>query len=128
MHILDHRLHKVGMVLFCVSIFSCFSSIAANMLAHDFAVAHYGLFVALSAGLPALGGAIFGIRMQGDFGSTAERSLNTAGDLALISNILLKPGTSLARQTDLTEAAAATMLADLTEWRRAYHRRTLEIG
>lgn len=128
MHMLDHRLHKLGMVLFCVSIFSCFLSITANLLAHDFASAHSSLFVVSSAGLPALGGAIFGIRMQGDFGSTAERSLNTAGDLALISDILLKPGTSLARQTDLTEAAAATMLADLAEWRRAYHRRTLEIG
>ena len=128
MHLLDHRLHQAGMVLFCVSIFSCFVSIGTNLLAHDFANAHAALFVVSSAGLPALGGAIFGLRMQGDFGSTAERSLITAGDLERISEALAKPGTSLARQTDLTEAAAATMLADLTEWRRAYHRRTLELG
>jgi hypothetical protein len=128
MHLLDHRLHKAGMVLFCVSIFSCFVSIGTNLLAHDFANAHSALFVVSSAGLPALGGAIFGIRMQGDFGTTAERSLTTAGDLARITDALAKPDLSLARQTDLTEAAAATMLADLTEWRRAYHRRTLELG
>jgi hypothetical protein len=128
MHLLDHRLHKAGMVLFCVSIFSCFCSIVVNLVAPHFANAHTPLFVVSSAGLPALGGAIFGIRMQGDFGSTAERSLTTAGDLARITEALAKPGLSLARQTDLTEAAAATMLADLTEWRRAYHRRTLELG
>lgn len=128
MHLLDHRLHQAGMVLFVVSILSCLVSVAVNLMAHEFAAAHTALFVAMSAGLPAMGGAIFGIRMQGDFGSTAERSLITAADLARIAEALGRPGIGLGRQTDLVEAAAATMLADLTEWRRAYHRRTLQFG
>jgi hypothetical protein len=128
MHLLDHRLHQAGMVLFLVSILSCLASIAVNLLAHDFAQDHAALFIAASAGLPALGGAIFGIRMQGDFGTTAERSLITAAKLTRIAEALAQPGLSLARQTDLAEAAAATMLADLAEWRRAYERRTLQLG
>jgi hypothetical protein len=39
------------------------------------------LFVILSAGLPAVGTAIFGIRVQGDFAGTAQRSLSTAARL-----------------------------------------------
>jgi hypothetical protein len=128
MHLLDHRLHQAGMILFLVSILSCLCSVAMNLLAHDFARTHAAWFIAASAGLPALGGAIFGIRMQGDFGTTAERSLITAAKLTRIAESLAQPGLSLARQTDLAEAAAATMLADLAEWRRAYERRTLQLG
>ncbi|HWI87123.1 MAG TPA: hypothetical protein VNT42_12490, partial [Sphingomonas sp.] len=128
MHLLDHRLHQVGTVLFVTSIMLCLVAVILKLVAVEFAHEHGAIFVAASAGLPALGGAIFGIRMQGDFGGTAERSLITAEDLERVADELVKPGIGLARQTDLTEAAAAIMLGDLAEWLRAYERRTLEIG
>jgi hypothetical protein len=72
--------------------------------------------VVLSAGLPALGAAIFGIRVQGDFGALATRSSSTADQLERIADDLAT-ATSLKRTADLLEQAARLMLADLGEWR-----------
>jgi phage tail protein X len=127
MHVLDHRLHVIGMLLFGISILSCLVFITAYLTAYDWVRANAGTFIALSAGLPALGAAIFGIRVQGDFGGSAERSASTAADLATIVEAIQKVEPGLARKTDLVEAAAATMLADLADWRLAYQQRRLEL-
>ena len=127
MRVLDRRLHALGMLLFFVSILGCAAAVLANLVAPHVAGAHQTLFVALSAGLPALGAAIFGIRMQGDFDATSERSSLTAQGLQRIADLLAQPGIGLARQTDLIEAAAAAMLSELGEWRRAYARHGLEL-
>lgn len=127
MHELDHRLHIIGTTLFAVSILGCLAFVTAYLLAYDWVRANAGAFVALSAGLPALGAAIFGIRVQGDFGGSAERSAATARDLTRIVEAFDQPGLDLARQTDLIEAAAATMLTDLGEWRLAYQQRRLAL-
>lgn len=71
---------------------------------------------ALSAGLPALGTAIFGIRVQGDYGALAARSRSTAGLLERIAADL-RHARTLPRIADLTEQAGRVMLADLGEWR-----------
>lgn len=127
MHLLDHRLHQVGIMLFCLTILSCMLSIVLNLVAHVSHEVHL-MFIVASAGLPTIGAAIFGIRMQGDFCSTAERSLLTADDLARIAKTLGNPSNSLGRQTDLAEAAATAMLADVADWHRAYNLRTLQLG
>lgn len=127
MHRLDHRLHALGMFLFIISILSCVASVITGLIAPHFAGEHAMASVALSAGLPAVGAAIFGIRMQGDFSGTAERSLITADELSRIVHTLDAPSLRLARRLDLIEAAAATMLSELGEWRRDYQRRKLEL-
>jgi hypothetical protein len=127
MHMLDHRLHLIGTTLFAVSILGCLVFVAAYLIAYDWVRANAATFIALSAGLPALGAAIFGIRVQGDFGGSAERSAATAQDLVRIVEAIEQPGLDLARTTDLVEAAAATMLADLGDWRLAYQQRRLEL-
>ncbi|MBO9713767.1 hypothetical protein [Sphingomonas sp.] len=127
MHQLDHRLHTIGMVLFFLSIIGCFSSIFIKLLDHHFAELHGVWFVAFAAGLPALGAAIFGIRMQGDFGASAERSEITAHNLARIEAAIEDSAIGLRRQTDLAEAAAATMLSELGDWHQAYAQRRLEL-
>lgn len=127
LHALDHRLHVIGTLLFAASLLGCVVFVTAYTAASDWARANAALFVALSAGLPALGAAIFGIRVQGDFGGSAERSAATAADLARIVEVATGPGVDLARAIDLIEAAAAVMLADLGEWRLAYKQRRLEL-
>lgn len=128
MHMLDHRLHVTSLVLFTVTIIGCITSVVVNLVLHDPELSHNKVFVIVAAGLPAIGAAIFGIRMQGDFGSTEERSRGTADNLKRIADALESPDVSLARSTDLVEAAAATMLNDVSEWRRAYQKRTLQLG
>lgn len=127
LHLLEHRLHGIGMALFAGSIFGCVVLVVGYVAAHDWMRANAGAFVALSAGLPALGGAIFGIRVQGDFAGAADRSRATADDLARFVAALEAAGPDPARVCDLVEGAAATMLADLGEWRLAYQRRQLEL-
>lgn len=128
MHKLDHRLHLLGTILFFTCFMGCLVAVFSNLFFHDFAHHNAHFFIMSSAGMPAMGGAIFGMRMQGDFGGTALRSLNTADELERIAQALGDPQLGLARQVDLMEAAAATMLADLAEWRHAYERRELHIG
>lgn len=127
LHHLDHRLHRIGMFLLVASMISCFSSVTANIVDHHFAEQYAHIFISLSAGLPAMGAAIFGIRMQGDFGASAERSLITADNLERIVKALSRPSIGLGRQTDLAEAAAGTMLSELEDWHHSYSQRRLEL-
>ena len=124
---LDHRLHMIGTALFATSILSCLVLIALSFADHDWLKSHAADFVFLSAGLPAMGGAIFGIRTQGDFSATAARSLSTARRLETIASALDVADLPLAREVDLAEAAGRVMLADLAEWRTAYEQRRLEL-
>jgi len=128
MHTLEHRLHGVGNALFIATIVVCLGFIVGYFAAHDWTVAHAPLFTAITAGLPALGGAIYGIRVQGDFGGTASRSLKAAEDLARLRDALLAdPPPPFAQAAALFEAAARVMLSDLPEWQLAYRQRGLAI-
>jgi hypothetical protein len=84
-------------------------------------------FTLVSAGFPALGTAIFGIRFQADFGGSGVRSHNTADALRQIE-AELKKGVTLARASDLSEQGARRMLEDLDEWRLVNQQRELDVG
>jgi hypothetical protein len=114
-HRLDHRLHRAGTLLFAASRHSCAAFIAAYFIDHGRTVAHAADFVALSAGLPAIGTAFFGIRVQGDFAGTAARSAVTADHLAAIAVALDVRPVTLSRTADGIEAAARAMFAHLGE-------------
>ncbi len=126
-HRLDHRLHRAGTLLFAVSCLSCAAFIAAYFVNHEWTVAHAVDFVALSAGLPAIGTAFFGIRVQGDFAGTAARSEITADHLAAVADALETGPVTLSRTADGIEAAARAMVADLGEWRLSHQQRQLEL-
>ncbi len=82
----------------------------------------------LSAGFPAVGTAIFGIRFQGDFGGSAERSRSTAQTLRAIEAQLEGARGDLARSADLFEQSARAMLADLDEWRLVNQQQELSVS
>ena len=84
-------------------------------------------FTLVSAGFPALGTAVFGIRFQGDFGGSAVRSQATSDALRIIHDELVK-GADLTRAADLTEQAARTMLSDLDEWRLVNQQQDLDLA
>ena len=127
MHRLDHNLHRLGLALFGLTILSCFLFVTGYFAFYGWVSRHAAGFIFLSAGLPALGAALFGIRTQGEFTGSAERSLGTAEALETIRSDLLEPGITLSRASDLFEAAARTMFADLGEWRLTYQQRRLEL-
>ncbi|MCY7397790.1 MAG: DUF4231 domain-containing protein [Sphingomonas bacterium] len=123
---LDHRLHLIGLALFAATVIGCFVLIIGYFVTPDWIAANAMLFVILSAGLPAVGTAIFGIRVQGDFAGTAQRSLSTAARLEA-SVAEASGATELMRAADLFEEAARAMLADLGEWQLSHQQRELVI-
>jgi hypothetical protein len=90
--------------------------IFGHLLAPPWVIEYSPWFTLVSAGFPALGTAVFGIRFQGDFGGSAVRSQATAIALGRI-DAELTHGADLPRAADLTEQAARIMLDDLDEWR-----------
>jgi hypothetical protein len=124
---LDHRLEQISMVLFAATVLVTIATLVG--LAFDSQIVNdYGnWFTLVSAGFPALGTAIFGIRFQADFGGDALRSRATAETLRQIDQELRKE-VSLSRAADLAEQAARIMLSDLDEWRLVNQQRDLSVG
>jgi hypothetical protein len=124
---LDHRLEMVGGLLFVATLVASVATVVAMLLGTGWDERFGNWFTLVSAGFPALGTAIFGIRFQADFGGSAVRSHNTADALREIQ-AELKKGVTLARACDLSEQGARRMLADLDEWRLVNQQRELDVG
>ena len=126
MHTLDHRLHALGNALMLVVVGTCLVFLAGYTFFHEWTVVRTAWFVAVTAGLPAIGAAVFGLRGHGEFQLAASRSAATAALLDGHAEHLASTQTLEALTLEL-EAVAATMLADLEEWTLAYKDRSLEI-
>ncbi len=114
--LLDGRLERVAGWLFKATLVVSVAVIFGHLLAPPWVIEYSPWFTLVSAGFPALGTAVFGIRFQGDFGGSAVRSQATAIALGRI-DAELTHGADLPRAADLTEQAARIMLDDLDEWR-----------
>jgi hypothetical protein len=125
---LDRRLARLGMGLFVATLISSIIVIVGLIYDPDWVENTNDWFTLLSAGFPAVGTAIFGIRFQGDFGASALRSRSTAHTLAAIRDQLAEGEPSLNRSADLMEQAARAMLADLDEWRLIIQQLDLSVG
>ena len=115
----DRRLHILGNLLFSITVVGLLVVIIGYFIAPDWVDAQSNLLTFLSGGLPAIGTAIFGIRVQGDFSGTAVRSRSTSLRLEGVASQI--NGTiDLPRAADLFEQAGRGMLADLGEWHLAH--------
>jgi hypothetical protein len=126
-NLLDHRLGQIGMILFAATLIVSVATIVGLGVGAEFVNTYGNWFTLVSAGFPALGTAVFGIRFQGDFGGDALRSLATADTLRQIDGELRKDVT-LSRAADLAEQSARIMLADLDEWRLVNQQHDLSVG
>jgi len=124
---LDRRLEMIGSLLFVGTLLTSLALMIGLIVAHDRVMGLTSWATLVSAGLPALGTAIFGIRFQADFGGSAQRSLATANALRQIVAELDK-GVSLTRASDLAEQGARRMLGDLDEWRLVNQLHKLEVA
>lgn len=124
---LDARLEVAGLSLFIATLAITVGVIVGLEFRPDLVRALGNWTTVFSAGLPALGTAIFGIRVQGDYGAAAARSRTTAALLDRIAGEL--GGTAdLGRAADLMEQAGRVMLADLGEWRLVNELHELSLG
>lgn len=127
MHALDHRLHRLGLALFGSTILIGLVTLAALLFSIKEIKEFTPVLGLLSAMLPTVGAAIFGIRGAGDFAGTAGRSAETARQLAHAASLLRRDNIDQAGATRAVEEAASIMLADLAEWRSTYTHRKLAI-
>lgn len=126
MHELDHRLHEVGNLLMGCVIATCILYIIGYYAIPELVKSMTNLLVFLTAGLPAAGAAVFGMRGHGEHLLQANRSAESAAALKQNARKLDK----VDNIEDLAEALQATsfiMLADLNEWTTAYSERSLEV-
>src|SRR5206468_2786652 len=65
---LDHRLEQIGVVLFAATVLVTIATIVGLGFGSNFVNTYGSWFTLISAGFPALGTAVFGIRFQEDFG------------------------------------------------------------
>ena len=123
---LDHRLHEIGNFLMGAVIAACVLFLAGYFPLHEYVKKLTYPFIVLTAGLPAVGAAVFGMRGHGEHLLAASRSANTAHALernaARLKHIFRND--LLAAELEKT---AAIMLADLNEWTVSYRERALEI-
>jgi hypothetical protein len=124
---LDHRLGVIGFMLFIATLVVSVATLVGMTLNASWVTNYGNWFTLVSAGFPALGTAIFGIRFQGDFGGDAVRSQSAANALRVI-DAQLQRGVPLTRAADLVEQAARVMLEHLDEWRLINQQRDLSVG
>ena len=92
-------------------------------------VNHYGnWFTLVSAGFPALGTAVFGIRFQADFGGDALRSMATADTLRQIEQRAAQGRHPVARRRPCRSRPRGSCSSDLDEWRLVNQQRDLSVG
>ena len=126
MHQLDHRLHELGNFLMGAVIACCALFLLGYLLLKEWIVGLTSMFIFLTAGLPAIGSAVFGLRGHGEHLLAASRSQQTAIALQKIA-ARLTHATKLEELAIELESTAAIMLADLNEWTLAYRERSLEV-
>ena len=132
MHRLEHRLHLFGGLLFgltaltCV-VFLCVEALMRETLETHAAAAHLlGVTgVMASAALPAIGAAIYGIRMQGDFAGIAERNHLLAHHLRSLRDVCSQDEPSFDTLRARVARATDLLTEGLENWRQTYRSRPL---
>jgi hypothetical protein len=135
MHRLEHRLHSLGTMLFAATAIVCVSFLGYEGLAHlvhDEALEALTKPLAiaatiLSAALPAIGAAIYGIRMQGDFAGTAERSESLSHHLSMLRTAIDGDDESFDTLKRRVARATDLLTEDLANWLATYHARPLTL-
>ncbi len=141
LHAMEHRLHHLGEYAFGATLLVCLvylllafnagKETALQKWAYGAKNDIKGIVTLLTGFLPSLGAAFFGIRVQGEFGSTAERSHATAAQLKTIASkfeILVrgeKPRLDVLRLR--VEEAARAMLMENLDWRLLYISKPLNL-
>lgn len=134
MHVLEHRLHRLGTALFMATAAVCVTlllivGVDRTLLATSDPVGSVliKLAIVISAALPALGSAIYGIRMQGDFGGLGARSAALAAQLTTLRRVVDEDRLCFDTLKRRTARATELLTADLSEWGQAFRARPLTL-
>ena len=137
-HEIDHFLHHLGIGCFVLTsaILAIFLGLfwldrqVASAPVESLLIAAKSFMTFLSAGLPALGAAVAGIRVHGDFEASARRSARTLDQLAELSDDYASATRSeadLDDTADLLIATARVLSEDIAAWQDLYGRKRLTL-
>jgi len=135
MHRLEHRLHLLGIALFGLTALVCIGSLAfeamLRMSGLELSAEGMHVFVVCvtiaTAGLPALGAAIYGIRMQGEFADAAERAHVLAHQLGLLRSVIETDDLSFDTLKRRIQYGTSLLTTDLSTWHQTYIARPLSL-
>ncbi|WP_150125007.1 hypothetical protein [Tsuneonella mangrovi] len=133
MHRMDHRLHLLGTTLFGLTALACIFLLgikAAGMVESN--VEHLAdratlIVTILTAALPAVGAAIYGIRMQSDFAGIAQRNQELGEDLAALRRLIVAEPLDFDILNLRTRRVTSLLTADLSDWLHTFHARPLAL-
>ena len=128
---MDHRIRHIGEWLFIATIGACLVWLIAKFTVGP----HFGilgvdvteLVTFLTALLPAIGGALYGIRMQGDFAGSAERSRAIHWRLERLANAIERDPRDYRGLSRRLKRLTEIMLAEVDQWRQLSEVRPLEL-
>lgn len=133
MHKLEHRLHRLGTLLFMLTATVCLvllllkASGSTLGLAIDAPAALVGWLGIAGAALPTVGAAIYGIRMQGDFAGVAVRNAILAEQLKRLHLMASEEAPHFDTLWRLTRRTSALLTQDVTSWFQAHSARPLRL-
>ena len=133
MHHLEHRLHMLGTIMFGLTVVTCIGLLmfkAAAAMVHGLHAFSQPLTVAatiISAALPAVGAAIYGIRMQGDFAGIAERNHALDDQLATMRSVIVEDELTFDTLSRRVSRVTGLLTDGLASWLRTYHARPLAL-
>ena len=127
MHKLEHRLHIAGTVLFATTALTCAGFLALKIEAAHAVAPYTALATIVGAALPAIGAAIYGIRMQGDFAGIAERDAALAAELATIRGVIVTDPLGFDTLSRRVRRVSSLLTEDLGSWLQTYRARPLAL-
>lgn len=133
MHRLDHRLHLTGTILFALTALACLVLLVvktAYSLSPWLTTVQASVTVGVtivSAAFPAIGAAIYGIRMQGDFAGVADRSENLHRDLTTLHHVVEADDSDFDTLRRRVRRVADLLAGDLGRWLQTYNARPLAL-
>ena len=114
---IENRIELVGYILFGLALVFAAVNLVVAVTALDLPKNWDYLLMGLTAALPALGAATFGIRLIGDFEGVADRDDRTAAVLFGLLDALGEEKPDLAMLRASARSIDDAMLGDLSHWR-----------
>ncbi|MCP4383493.1 MAG: hypothetical protein GY798_19100 [Hyphomicrobiales bacterium] len=122
---IEKRLVRIGQVLFAATFLLGAANLVLALVGLDLPFNWRYAMIGLTAAMPALGSATFGIRLIGDFEGAADRSARVAETLDTIAAALRQDPAQLAVLRARARSLAGAMLGDVSHWRMATETRKL---
>lgn len=131
MHRANHRLHLLGDTLFGGTIIACVSYLTISFtVGKDTSFFGFGMaeiVTLLTALFPALAAALYGIRMQGDFAATSERSALIARMLEGLKVALEADPLRYDRLVERSRRLSEILLVDVQQWQLHFETRPISL-